>query len=233
MVLCTRHDYLGRTGFRSVGRAPDRIARRGAADRRARGVAAARGGPRDRAGQAGPAAETGVIPGYGPEIDPAALGYGVTAFVTLEIRQAGGEAGTWWPTGPRFRNCSRCTRSPAPATCCAGWQPVERRPPARDRRDRLHRRRGPIRYRHLAGHPGPVPDPPAGTGGLPPLTGPSGSPAPWLTPLPRPHLRERGELRGLTRLSGSDACCQVVCRYQQQLIRITLAHIMELPSSGC
>lgn len=32
----------------------------------------------------------GVITGYGPEIDPAALGYGVTAFVTLEIRQAGG-----------------------------------------------------------------------------------------------------------------------------------------------
>jgi DNA-binding Lrp family transcriptional regulator len=32
----------------------------------------------------------GVIIGYGPEIDPAALGYGVTAFVTLEIRQAGG-----------------------------------------------------------------------------------------------------------------------------------------------
>jgi DNA-binding Lrp family transcriptional regulator len=32
----------------------------------------------------------GVITGYGPEIDPAAVGYGVTAFVTLEIRQAGG-----------------------------------------------------------------------------------------------------------------------------------------------
>jgi DNA-binding Lrp family transcriptional regulator len=34
----------------------------------------------------------GVITGYGPEIDPAALGHGVTAFVTLEIRQAGGHA---------------------------------------------------------------------------------------------------------------------------------------------
>ena len=33
----------------------------------------------------------GVITGYGPDIDPAALGYGVTAFVTLEIRQAGGQ----------------------------------------------------------------------------------------------------------------------------------------------
>jgi DNA-binding Lrp family transcriptional regulator len=32
----------------------------------------------------------GVITGYGPDISPAALGYGVMAFVTLEIRQAGG-----------------------------------------------------------------------------------------------------------------------------------------------
>jgi DNA-binding Lrp family transcriptional regulator len=32
----------------------------------------------------------GVITGYGPDIEPAALGYGVMAFVTLEIRQAGG-----------------------------------------------------------------------------------------------------------------------------------------------
>lgn len=32
----------------------------------------------------------GVVTGYGPDISPAALGYGVTAFVTLEIRQAGG-----------------------------------------------------------------------------------------------------------------------------------------------
>jgi DNA-binding Lrp family transcriptional regulator len=32
-------------------------------------------------------AQRGVIRSYGPEIDPAALGYGVTAFVTLEIRQ--------------------------------------------------------------------------------------------------------------------------------------------------
>jgi DNA-binding Lrp family transcriptional regulator len=32
----------------------------------------------------------GVITGYGPDIDPAALGHGVTAFVTLEIGQAGG-----------------------------------------------------------------------------------------------------------------------------------------------
>ena len=32
----------------------------------------------------------GVITGYGPDVAPAALGYRVTAFVTLEIRQAGG-----------------------------------------------------------------------------------------------------------------------------------------------
>lgn len=36
---------------------------------------------------------TGVVRGWGPELDPAALGHPVTAFVTLEIRQAtGGEA---------------------------------------------------------------------------------------------------------------------------------------------
>src|SRR5262245_41375272 len=35
-------------------------------------------------------AQRGVIRGYGPEIDPAAIGYGVTAFVTLQIRQPGG-----------------------------------------------------------------------------------------------------------------------------------------------
>ena len=32
----------------------------------------------------------GVVTAYGPDIDPAALGHGVTAFVTLENRQAGG-----------------------------------------------------------------------------------------------------------------------------------------------
>ena len=32
----------------------------------------------------------GVITGYGPEVEPAALGFEVTAFITLEIRQAGG-----------------------------------------------------------------------------------------------------------------------------------------------
>ena len=32
--------------------------------------------------------ETGVIAGWGPQLDPEALGYPVTAFLTLEIRQA-------------------------------------------------------------------------------------------------------------------------------------------------
>ena len=32
----------------------------------------------------------GVVTGFGPEIDPGALGYGVTAFVTLEIVQGSG-----------------------------------------------------------------------------------------------------------------------------------------------
>lgn len=35
-------------------------------------------------------AARGVITGYGPDIDPAALGFGVTAFVTLQIRQVAG-----------------------------------------------------------------------------------------------------------------------------------------------
>jgi DNA-binding Lrp family transcriptional regulator len=34
--------------------------------------------------------ESGVITGFGPDVDPAALGYQVTAFVTLQIRQVSG-----------------------------------------------------------------------------------------------------------------------------------------------
>jgi DNA-binding Lrp family transcriptional regulator len=36
--------------------------------------------------------DRGVITGYGPDIEPAALGHAVTAFVTLELRQHGGRA---------------------------------------------------------------------------------------------------------------------------------------------
>lgn len=35
-------------------------------------------------------AERGVITGFGPDVSPAALGYDVTAFVTMEIRQVAG-----------------------------------------------------------------------------------------------------------------------------------------------
>lgn len=35
-------------------------------------------------------AARGVVTGYGPDIDPVALGYDVTAFVTLELMQRGG-----------------------------------------------------------------------------------------------------------------------------------------------
>jgi DNA-binding Lrp family transcriptional regulator len=34
--------------------------------------------------------DRGVITGFGPDVNPAALGYEVTAFITLEIRQVGG-----------------------------------------------------------------------------------------------------------------------------------------------
>ena len=34
--------------------------------------------------------QRGIINGYGPEVSPAALGFGVMAFVTLEIRQSRG-----------------------------------------------------------------------------------------------------------------------------------------------
>jgi DNA-binding Lrp family transcriptional regulator len=34
--------------------------------------------------------QSGVIHGFGPHVDPAALGYGITAFATLEIRQGRG-----------------------------------------------------------------------------------------------------------------------------------------------
>jgi DNA-binding Lrp family transcriptional regulator len=37
--------------------------------------------------------EAGVIAGWGPDLDPGALGYPVTAFLTLEIRQTGSERG--------------------------------------------------------------------------------------------------------------------------------------------
>ena len=108
--------------------------------------------------------ERGVITGYGPEVDPAALGYEVTAFITLEIRQAGGhdpvaerlaaipevlEAHTI--TGAGDMLCRVVARSNA------DLQRVHRR-------DRLHRGRGPLRHPHLPRHPGPLPGAPPGPG---------------------------------------------------------------------
>jgi DNA-binding Lrp family transcriptional regulator len=37
--------------------------------------------------------DTGVITGWGPDLDPEALGFPVAAFLTLEIRQAGADRG--------------------------------------------------------------------------------------------------------------------------------------------
>lgn len=34
--------------------------------------------------------DRGVVTGYGPDVDPAAIGHAVTAFVTLELRQSSG-----------------------------------------------------------------------------------------------------------------------------------------------
>ena len=68
----------------------------------------------------------GVVTGYGPDIDPAALDHAVTAFVTLEIRQAGGTTRSRSGLRPSPR-CSRCTRSPGPGTCSAGWSPARTR----------------------------------------------------------------------------------------------------------
>ena len=66
--------------------------------------------------------ERGVITGYGPEVDPAALGYEVTAFVTLEIRQAGGHD----PVAERLAAIPEVLEAhtiTGPGTCSAGWWP--------------------------------------------------------------------------------------------------------------
>ena len=59
----------------------------------------------------------GVITGYGPDIDLAAAGYTVLAFVTLEITRAPSirSVTTWRPSPGSWRR----TRSPAPPTSSA------------------------------------------------------------------------------------------------------------------
>ena len=112
--------------------------------------------------------ERGVITGYGPEVDPAALGYEVTAFVTLEIRQAGGHD----PVAERLAAIPEVLEVHTITGCrghaLPGGGPIQRRPAAGDRRDRLRRGRGPLCHPDLTRHPGPLPSAPAGPGGLPP-----------------------------------------------------------------
>ena len=85
LVLGQEARLLGHGGVRAVGRAAG--AAQGCVLEASRRFGVARGtvpAHLDRM------QERGVITGYGPEVDPAALGYEVTAFITLEIRQAGG-----------------------------------------------------------------------------------------------------------------------------------------------
>ena len=68
----------------------------------------------------------GVVTGYGPDIDPAAIDHGVSAFVTLEIRQAGGHD----PVAERLAGIPEVLEAhtiTGPATCCAGWSPAPTR----------------------------------------------------------------------------------------------------------
>jgi DNA-binding Lrp family transcriptional regulator len=87
--------------------------------------------------------DRGVITGYGPDVDPAALGYEVTAFITLEIRQVGGH-------------------DPVAERLAVIPEVLEVHTITGPGRDRLHRRRDPVRHRDLPRHPGPLPDPPPG-----------------------------------------------------------------------
>ena len=68
----------------------------------------------------------GAITGYGPDVDPAALGYRVTAFVTLEIRQAGGHD----PVTARLALIPEVLEAhtiTARVTCSAAWSPATTR----------------------------------------------------------------------------------------------------------
>ena len=66
-----------------------------------------------------------MITGWGPDLSPEALGYPVTAFLTLEIRQGGHGRPRRRRRPPRRhpRGARGATRSPAPATCGpASWR---------------------------------------------------------------------------------------------------------------
>ncbi len=64
----------------------------------------------------------GVIRGFGPDVDPAALGYPVTAFATLEIKQGQGADVRAHLSGvPEVLELHTTTGTGG--TCCAGWSP--------------------------------------------------------------------------------------------------------------
>ena len=65
----------------------------------------------------------GAISGYGPDIEPAAIGYAVTAFMTLEISQGSGHGRIEDRLAaiPELLELHTIT---GPATCCAGWWPA-------------------------------------------------------------------------------------------------------------
>ena len=110
----------------------------------------------------------GVIRGFGPEVDPAALGYPVTAFATLEIRQGSGHrrARRTWPPIPEVLELHTITGQRRHALPPRG--PVQRRPPAGDRPGggrrghppRVHAHRA-VRARALPGAPAWSGTPPA------------------------------------------------------------------------
>ena len=75
-------------------------------------------------------AASGVVTGWGPDLAPEALGYPVTAFLTLEIRQGSGPRRRRRAPRAASPRCSRPTPSPAPATCGPGRRAVQRRPAA-------------------------------------------------------------------------------------------------------
>lgn len=57
-------------------------------------------------------AASGVVTGWGPDLDPAALGYPVTAFLTLEIRQSAS------PTGGHDRVAEHLAEIPEVIEAC-------------------------------------------------------------------------------------------------------------------
>ena len=54
--------------------------------------------------------KAGVISGWGPELEPEALGYPVTAFLTLEIRQAPPQQSGHESVARHSRASRRCWR---------------------------------------------------------------------------------------------------------------------------